>query len=153
MTDANIWISLVEKGGLLKETFSLPYLWQSTDLVLDELGEPLKSDLKKNGVTETALSPGEISQVVPVVIQYKALSVVDASALISARTQGLPLLTGDKNLREAAENESMSVRGANFVLGEMVTHQILTRRQADKALVRMRLAGCRIPDIRPWNDP
>jgi predicted nucleic acid-binding protein len=56
-----------------------------------------------------------------------------------------PLLTGDKDLREAAEAEGVEVRGTLWLVTEMVRSQKISAQVARAAYQRMRDSGRRLP--------
>lgn len=151
VTDANIWISLIEHGGLLVEVFCLPFRWKTTNFIVSELGENLGPLVTARGLEEIDLSGDEISQVEALSAKYLGPSVADISALVAAKNRGLTLLTGDGSLRKAAESESVSVHGTNWLINQMVLHGIIVPDRADRALDIMRRAGSWLPDQRPWH--
>jgi len=59
-----------------------------------------------------------------------------------------PLLTGDKNLRKAADQEGVQVYGTIWLVSEMLQQKIIQLSIARKAFQKMKDAGSRLP----WDD-
>ena len=62
-----------------------------------------------------------------------------------ASQEKCPLLTGDKDLRNAAEKESVIVKGTLWLVEQMIRQQLITVAQAREAYQRMRESGRRLP--------
>ena len=75
--------------------------------------------------------------------------VVDTGVLIDLHAGGLllgaSLLTGDRHLRAAAEQEGVPVHGTLWLLDEMVRLAVVSPRLAAQALERMLERGSRLP--------
>ena len=69
----------------------------------------------------------------------------DVSCYFVARQKGLPLLTGDGQLRKQAAKDGVQVRGALWLLDELVAHDIVAPAHAAAALQAMLGAGARLP--------
>jgi len=55
------------------------------------------------------------------------------------------LLTGDRHLRKAAEEEKVLVYEILWILDELVRQRIVTPQEAARALGKMRAKGSRLP--------
>lgn len=77
--------------------------------------------------------------------KYKGPSRNDCLAIALARQENCPLLSGDMNLRKAAQKENVVIRGTLWIVGEMVKNGILTVGQAQAAYEKMRANGRRLP--------
>ena len=152
VTDANVWISLIDHGGLLVEVFCLPFRWKTTNFIVSELGLTLGPIVIAKGLEEIDLPGDEILQVEALSAQYLGLSVADISALVVAKNRGLTLLTGDRSLRKVAESESVPVHGTIWILNQIVLYGIITPDRADKSLDIMRQSGSWLPNRRPWRE-
>ena len=62
-----------------------------------------------------------------------------------AKHHQCPLLTGDKDLRAAAENEAVVVMGTVWLLKQLVILQLITGDEARNSLTLMKNAGRRLP--------
>lgn len=70
----------------------------------------------------------------------------DLFALTIAKSRGLILLSGDKDLRSAAKKEKVEVHGTIWILDQLVAETIITQSAAAKALEEMLKAGARLPN-------
>ena len=77
--------------------------------------------------------------------RYRYPSDADLYALRLAIAQRWSLLTGDRELREAAEDRGLEVHGVLWVLDELVSAGVLTMQAAATALERMLAEGARLP--------
>jgi len=62
-----------------------------------------------------------------------------------AQQEGCPLLSGDKDLRDAAESEKLDVRGTLWIVEELLQHDLIDVGQALAAYDKMKAAGRRLP--------
>jgi predicted nucleic acid-binding protein len=144
ISDANILIDL-EVGGLIIELFSLPFEFYVPDMLfVDELEEQ-HSYLLDHGLQLGELSPDSMAVLEQLVQRYKQPSRYDCMALVLAKQQQCPLLTGDKNLRKAAIKEQVDVKGTLWVVGELIEKQIITCQTAQTAYNKMEAEGRRLP--------
>jgi len=68
------------------------------------------------------------------------------SCYFLAKKRGLPLLTGDGQLRKLAKDERVEVRGALWLLDQMVEHAVIEARRAAEALRAMLRNNARLPE-------
>jgi predicted nucleic acid-binding protein len=68
------------------------------------------------------------------------------SLLALARAEGAVLLTGDKALRAAGEEEGIQVRGVLWLMDMMAAANVLTGTEAVTALHLMLKSGSRLPE-------
>jgi len=144
ISDANILIDL-EDGDLIAEMFKLPFDFQVPDMLFSDELEADHGYLLEYGLQLGELSPESMAEVEALVNKYKQPSRYDCFALVLAKQQGCPLLTGDKNLRIAAEQEDVEVKGTLWIVETMITHQVITVQAARIAYERMKQKGRRLP--------
>ena len=77
--------------------------------------------------------------------QYPRPSRNDLFALVLAAKEDCALLTGDKDLKLAADTENVEVRGTLWLVNEMVRTGKISVNVARGAYQRMRLHGSRLP--------
>jgi rRNA-processing protein FCF1 len=92
------------------------------DVLAAELLDPPKSLFVNAGWTLTTFSTDEVEQVYALTAKYKAPSVPDLFTLLTARRDGIILLTGDKALRRAARIEGVRVHGFLWLLDMLLHH-------------------------------
>lgn len=78
-------------------------------------------------------------------VKYKQPSRYDCFALVLAKKEQCPLLTGDQNLRKAAEQEQVEVKGTLWVVENLVSDGIIDLASARQAYARMKANGRRLP--------
>lgn len=144
ISDANILIDL-EDGDLIIELFKLPFQFQVPDMLFaDELEED-HGHLLEHGLQLGELTPESMSEVEALVQKYKQPSRYDCFALMLAKQEKCPLLTGDQNLRKAAELENVEVKGTLWIVEAMITHQLISIEAARIAYTKMKASGRRLP--------
>ncbi|MCX7097659.1 MAG: DUF3368 domain-containing protein [Methylococcales bacterium] len=144
ISDANILIDL-EDGGLITELFQLPFEFQVPDLLfVDEL-EADHGYLLAHGLQLGELTPESMKEAEMLVKKYKQPSRYDCFALVLAKQQACPLLTGDQNLRKAANQEDVEVKGTLWLIETMTKHRVINVEVARLAYQRMRQKGRRLP--------
>ncbi|MEA2119748.1 PIN domain-containing protein [Halovibrio sp. HP20-50] len=144
ISDANVLIDL-EEGGLTVELFRLPYVLTVPDILfIDEL-ELHHGHLLELGLQLRELTSDSMTYAQQLVRRYGGPSANDCLALALARQEACPLVTGDKRLRKAADQEQVEKRGTIWLLEQMLDHRLITVQQAEAARDLMRQAGSRLP--------
>lgn len=144
ISDTNIWIDFGH-AGLLDALFALPFTFVSTDFVVSELSHPAPAALLARGLLVERLDEATVAQLFGLMDQHNNSSLADVSCYLVAKTQGKPLLTGDGRLRKQATKDGLEVRGALWLLDQLVMHNIITKPHAATALQAMLAAGARLP--------
>ena len=144
ISDTNIWIDF-RNAGLLDPLFLLPVTFASTDFVLDELPAMEVDGLLARGLVVETL-PGEaMVRLFELRIRHHNSSLADVSSYLVAKDGGHPLITGDGQLRRQAQRDGLEVRGALWLLDQLVDHDIVSPAHAAAALQVMLDAGARLP--------
>lgn len=144
ISDTNIWIDF-GRAGLLDALFALPFTFVSTDFVVDELNHPAPAGLLERGLVVETLAEEAVEQLFTLMAEHGNSSLADVSCYLIAKTQGVPLLTGDGRLRKQAEKDGVQVHGALWLLDQLVAHEVIARNHAAAALQAMLDAGARLP--------
>jgi hypothetical protein len=144
ISDANILID-VEIGGLVAPMFSLDYRFAVPDVLFVEELEDQHAYLLDMGLESRELGPQLVMRVEKLAGQYPKPGRNDFFALVLAAEEQCPLLTGDKDLRAAAEQESVEVRGTLWLVAEMVKTGKISVQIARNGFQRMRVHGRRLP--------
>lgn len=144
ISDANILID-IEIGGLVAPMFSLDYQFAVPDILFYEELEERHSHLLEMGLEVRTLDDTMVAYVAELAVQYSRPGRNDLFALVLAASENCPLLTGDKNLRAAAENENIETRGTLWLVHEMVRTGKISVHVARGAYLRMRARGRRLP--------
>ncbi|MCL5255044.1 MAG: PIN domain-containing protein [Gammaproteobacteria bacterium] len=144
VSDANILIDMQE-GGLLDAFFALPYDFIVPDILFEEELAEEHADLPARGLTLVELSSDVMMTAFRMIQAHSKPSRNDVFAMCLAMDKGCPLLTGDKDLRHAAEAEGVEVQGTIRMVSAMIEHGIITVEQAQQAYDLMRESGRRLP--------
>lgn len=144
VSDANVIIDM-EAGGLLKQMFKLDYEFAVPDVLYEEELKANHSNLAKLGLKQLELQPASVEYAVELGTKYRKTGRVDLLALALARQEQCRLLTGDQALREAGKAEGIEVVGTIWLVGEMLSDRILTRKDARGAYNKMKESGRRLP--------
>ena len=146
ISDANILIDL-EEGQLIELMFQLPYQFAIPDILFVEELEQEHEHLLGLGLTMSELTGETMVYAMELIPRYTNASRNDCFALALAAQEECTLLTGDKALRQAAETESVLVRGTLWLVELMVRQALISIEQAREAYQRMKESGRRLP----WN--
>lgn len=144
ISDANILIDL-EEGQLVELMFHLPYQFSIPNILFYEELEEEHQYLLEHGLHLSELSPDTMTYAIELISRYWRPSRNDCFALALAANEKCPLLTGDKDLRNAAEKEAVMVRGTIWLVEMMVKQELITVGEARAAFKRMQSTGRRLP--------
>jgi hypothetical protein len=144
ISDTNIW-SHFRHGGLLLELFALPIAFASTDFVMHELPAGEVAQLQALGLVIETLDAEAMAALFTLTGEHHNSALADVSCYYVARLKGWPLLTGDGQLRRQAEKDGIEVRGALWLLDQLVAHGVIASNHAAAALQAMLDSGARLP--------
>jgi len=144
ISDANILID-IQVGGLLAPMFSLDYRFAVPDVLFYEELEGQHRYLLGMGIELQELDESMIEHVVELARRYPRPGRNDLFSLVLAVKMECPLLTGDKDLKAAAESEHVRVHGTLWLVSEMVRTGKISVLVARGAYHRMRVNGRRLP--------
>lgn len=143
VSDTNIFIDLV-KLGILADFFFLPWEIHTTDYVMDELTDSAQYDAVVSYYDRGRLSVGSFTADEVVAIHGQSnqsgcrLSPADLSVIMySQKNDGCCILTGDKRLRETANERGIKVHGILFIFDALVGHGMLPEPLAAELLEKL----------------
>lgn len=142
--DTSICIDLYN-GNLLKVVLQLPYEFVLPDVIIAELKEPPGEFLLKIGFLKESLPGNEIQNVIALRARYSGPSTNDLFALLLAKRNSCPLITGDNALRKASVQEGIATHGLLWLMDEMFEYSFLTGRAAVNTLENIIRAGSYLP--------
>ena len=73
------------------------------------------------------------------------LSITDCSVWQKAKSENARLLTNDKKLRKAAEQDNVEVHGILYIFGELTNHNLIPVEKAGKSLRKLISINKRFP--------
>lgn len=148
ISDANILIDM-EAGELMQRLFQLPIQFAIPDILYWEEIEPGTPGLENQGLKVLEVTGEYVLYASAMQVKYgSAPSPNDYLALALAKQEGCPLLTGDQDLKAAANAEDVTVMGTVWLLRAMVEHHLLSVDEAISALALMKERKRRLP----WAD-
>jgi len=147
ISDTNVLID-IEDGKLTSPLFKLPYEIAVPDVLFEsELrekhGHLLQSRLIIKSLTSEFVQRAEILRT-----KHPRPSIMDHFALSLAMQEQCPLLTGDKDLRDAAIKENIEVHGTVWIVRELLQAKLIDQMQARNSFDSMKAKGSRLP----WSD-
>lgn len=144
VVDANVIIDL-HIGGLIIETFEMPYHFMTPNVIAEEMHSPKGTALIKLVLESVDLPERLVQEVYRLSFIYRKPSPKDIAALVLAHDLGVVLVTGDRRLAEAAAQEGVHTHGTLWVLDELIRLGIITPEIAADGLDRMLQYGSRFP--------
>lgn len=136
----------MQAGRLIEDMFRLTFLEFAVPdvLYLRELAEQ-HARLPGLGLRILSLQPDAITDAEALRAKCRRPSMNDLFALALARAEGCPLLSGDGNLRSAAEAEHVEVHGTLWLVEQLREELELDVVRARRSYELMRLDGSRLP--------
>ena len=149
ISDANILIDMVE-GGILERMFQLPEAFAVPDVLYHQELSTHHPELQALGLECISLRPEGVQEALELsqgCMARDAPSMNDLFALMLARQEACPLLTGDKRLRQLAAQQyaEVELRGTLWLVDAMVRGALLTVAEAETAYQRMQDGNSRLP--------
>lgn len=140
VNDANILIDLVELG-LLQQFFSLPFEFQTTAPIMDELYNyqqaELESYIMSTRLVIIDLSEDDMNEINDINLLKPRLSPQDCSAFFHAAKVAGILITGDNTLKNYARNNNVEVYGHLWVFDRLVESSVLSGKEASIMLKKL----------------
>ncbi len=150
ISDSSVLIDLA-KARLIENTLALPYEFVISDVIfadeLIDLRHYNKEQLLELGFKISSLEGEEVETVFEYGVRYKPLTTYDCFALVLAETIAEAiLLTGDGDLRKAAQRHKVETHGIVWLCEQMREWQTVDDRILLVALEELRDdPRCRIP--------
>lgn len=144
VSDPSVLID-IEHGNLTTHMFKLGVIFMVPDILYEKELKEQHSHLLDLGLKIKTLDNEAVDKVTEFAAKYRQPSRNDLFALSLAKAENWPLLTGDKNLRKAAEQEGVQVYGTIWLVGKMLREKIIDVNFARIAFQKMKEAGSRLP--------
>lgn len=149
ISDSNIFIDMIV-SDLLEQMFRLPEAFAVPDVLYEEELSEQHPELLELGLLRLALTGDGVAEAVQlraICTGRDAPSQNDLMALILAKQENAPLLTGDRRLRKLAEVHYgyIEIRGTIWLMERLVGEALITPTDAALAYDKMRRAGSRLP--------
>jgi len=146
VSDTSVLIDL-DRGILVEATFRLPFEFTIPDLLYErELREHGGPEFVRMGLRVEELDGEGVARALGYLRKRRALSLPDSFALALAKINAWTLLSGDRELRELAEEEEVRCHGVLWLLDQMLEHSAVDRDELRAALGRIAAhPRCRLP--------
>jgi predicted nucleic acid-binding protein len=144
ISDSNIFIDLYE-GDLLQMMFRLPETFAVPNILFQEELVNHYPDLPVYGLQVLNINGTYMNEAYQLRKVYKGPSQNDLFALVLAKQEKCPLITGDRRLRKAAKNEGLDIRGTVWIVKRLLEEKLITVARAKDAFEEMKQAGSRLP--------
>ena len=148
ISDTNIWLDLISVN-LLDAFFSLPCSFATTSFVMSEIIQPeqkkmLQLFIASHKLKVVTFELDELEKINAITNNTK-ISIPDRSVWYYAKNTRGRLLTGDAELRQAAEKDTVKVSGILYVFDSLVEYGILEKTMATKSLEKLMGINLRLP--------
>lgn len=146
VSDTSVLIDL-DRGALVEATFQLPFEFTVPDLLYKrELREHGGPEFVRMGLRIEELDGDGVSLALGYLRKRRSLSLPDSFALALAKTNAWTLLSGDRELRELAEEESVQCHGVLWLLDKMFEHCVIDQDRLCTGLDKIAAhPRCRLP--------
>lgn len=144
ISDSNVLIDLIVINQI-DNMFKLPYSFIVPDILYDQELRNEHSDLLKKGLKIKELSSETIMYSMKLMEKYDKPGRNDLFALALAKQESSPLITGDQDLRDAAEKEAVVLYGTIWVIEQLIVHNFITVDDARTFYLEMKEKKRRLP--------
>jgi predicted nucleic acid-binding protein len=144
ISDANVLIDL-EEAELSRLIFDLEFEFATPDLLFEEELREHHEHLIEKGLLLAELTSESMIHSFELVDRYRKTGRMDCLTMALAKQEACVLLTGDKELRLAAEQEQIEVHGTIWLVEQLLLNQLLSHEEAVAAFERMKVANRRLP--------
>lgn len=144
ISDSNVLIDLIIVEQI-ENMFKLPYSFAVPDILFHEELKETHSDLLELGLEIKELSSETIIYSMKLMNKYRKPSRNDLFALALAKQESCPLLTGDNDLRTAAESEAVILCGTIWVMDNLIKNNLVTIEEARLLYQKMEDNKRRLP--------
>ena len=149
ITDTNVFFDLMNIEAL-PEFFGLDFEICTTDFVVNEIlrleqAEQIQNFIRSKQLTVFSFSSDEIEVVVNLKTKRILRRIADKSVLWKALQLKCPLLTGDKSLRNEAEENGLEVHGSIWVVSLLVEEKLLTVIKGIEMFEKLKIVNDSLP--------
>ncbi len=149
ITDTNVLFDLI-KIGALPEFFSLDLEICTTVFVIEEIKPPDQKDMveafiRAKKLTVFDFSGDDIEEVLNFNACHALKRLTDKSVLWKCHQLGCPMLTGDRKMKETAEEIGIEVHGSIWIIDELLKNDLITPEKAISLLEQLMFTNSRLP--------
>jgi len=149
ITDTNVLFDVI-KIGALPEFFSLNFDICTTVFVIEEIKPPDQRDLvdafiRAKKLTVFDFIGKEIEEIENFEIVNELKRFTDKSVVWKSLQLNCPILTGDRKIREIAENLGLEVHGSIWIIDELVSNGLISSDMALELFVQLMKTNSWLP--------
>src|SRR5690606_12120766 len=142
ITDTNVFFDIMSIE-ILPDFFGLDFEICTTDFVINEIiridqAEQVQTFIRSRKLTVYKFTPKEVEEVISLKTKRNLRRITDKSVLWKALQLKCRLLTGDKNLKNEAEEQGLQVNGSLWVIKMLVGSKIITSVNAVELLEKLK---------------
>ncbi len=149
ITDTNVFFDIISIG-VLPEFFALGFEIFTTDFVVREILESdqkiqIESFIRAKKLNVFKLTAEEVEKIRKFRTMRLFKGITDKTVLWKSYQLKCPLLTGDKKLRNEAEDLKIKVHGSIWVINEFIEKEIITKIKGAELLGKLKLINASLP--------
>lgn len=149
ITDTNVFFDLMNIEAL-PEFFGLDFEVCTTDFVVSEIllleqAEQIQNFIRSKQLTVYSFSADEIDEIVNLKTKRGLRRIADKSVLWKALQLKCELLTGDKSLRNEAEENGLQVHGSIWVVMMIVEARPLSAEKGIELFGKLKIVNDSLP--------
>lgn len=149
ITDTNVFFDLMNIEAL-PEFFGLDFEICTTDFVVNEIlrleqAEQIQNFIRSKQLTVFDFSAEEIEEVVNLKTKRMLRRIADKSVLWKALQLKCKLLTGDKSLRNEAEENGLEVHGSIWVVTMIIETKLLSGAKGIELFEKLKIVNDGLP--------
>ncbi len=149
ITDTNVFFDIISIGAL-PEFFALDFEICTTDFVVREILESeqktqIESFIRAKKLNVFKFTSEEVEEICKFTTKRFFKGITDKTVLWKSYQLKCPLLTGDRKLRNEAEDLKIEVHGSIWVINEFIEKEIVTKTKGVKLLEKLKLINTSLP--------
>ena len=149
ITDTNVFFDIISIGAL-PEFFALNYKICTTDFVVKEILESdqkvqIESFIRAKKLNIIKLTAEEVEEIRNFATKRFFKGITDKTVLWKSFQLKCPLLTGDKKLRNEAEDLKIEVHGSIWIIIELIEKELITKVKGAELLEKLKLINASLP--------
>ncbi len=149
ITDTNVFFDLMNIEAL-PEFFGLDFEICTTDFVLNEIlrleqAEQIQKFIRSKQLIVFSFSSQEIDEVVNLKTKRMLRRIADKSVLWKALQLNCQLLTGDKSLKNEAEESGLEVHGSIWVVMKIVDSKLVSAEKGIQLYQKLEIVNESLP--------
>ncbi|MBI1224738.1 MAG: hypothetical protein GC192_05840 [Bacteroidetes bacterium] len=149
VTDTNVFFDLMNIQAL-PEFFGLDFEICTTDFVVNEIlrleqAEQIKNFIRSKQLTVFSFSGDEIEEIVNLKTKRNLRRIADKSVLWKALQLKCTLLTGDKSLRNEAEENGLEVHGSIWAVAMILEAELLSNSKGIELFEKLKIVNPGLP--------